>query len=240
MKEPRAIIKVAYGWLKKAIEDYKLLEEGEKVLLAVSGGKDSLCLLRLLNEYNKRKKKNWQILACHIDPNFPDWRSDKMENLFKGLKVDYEIRKVNIEKKVKEIGEDYCFFCSRERKKALFTIAESKGINKIALAHHREDVIETFLLNLFFASELSTFVPKQDFFGGKFYIIRPLYYFTKELIKSYLNVFGLRPIKNICPYAKLSERERIRRILKSYYKRDERISDNIFWGIKNIRAKYLP
>ncbi len=239
-KEPKAVVKIAFGWFKKAVEDYQLLADGEKVLVAVSGGKDSLCLLHLFNEYNKRKKKDWQILACHINPGFTDWRENKVEESFKRLGVDYQIRKIPIRKRVEEIGEDFCFFCSRERKKALFTIAEENKINKIALAHHREDVNETFVLNLFFASELSTFVPKQDFFGGKFYIIRPLYYFTKEIIESYLKVFGLRGIKNICPYAKLSERERMRRILRSYYKRDKRIRDNIFWGIKNIKAKYLP
>lgn len=239
-KGPKAIVKIAFGWFKKAIEDYRLLEDGEKVLLAISGGKDSLCLLHLFYEYNKRKKKNWQILACHIDPDFPNWRTERLEKIFKNLGVDYLIKRLPIGEKVRSIGDDFCFFCSRERKKALFTIAEENGINKIALAHHREDVNETFLLNLLFTAEVSTFVPKQDFFGGKFYIIRPLYYFTKEIIDSYLKVHGLRAIRNICPYAKLSEREVIRRMLKSYYRRDLRIRDNIFWGIKNIKAKYLP
>jgi tRNA 2-thiocytidine biosynthesis protein TtcA len=239
-KEPEAIKKIAFGWFKKAIEDYHLLADGEKVLVGFSGGKDSLCLLHLFLEYNKRKKKGWQIFACHIDPGFPNWARERIEKVFRKLGVDYEIMRLAIAEKIERIGEDFCFFCSRERKKALFTIAEERGIDKIALAHHREDVNETFLLNLFFASELSTFVPKQDFFGGRFYIIRPLYYFTNEIINLYLRAFLLRPIRNPCPYARISERERIRRILKSYYRRDERIRDNIFWGIKNIKVRYLP
>ncbi|MEO0100882.1 MAG: ATP-binding protein [candidate division WOR-3 bacterium] len=239
-KEPKAIIKIAFGWFKKAIEDYHLLEDGEKVLVAVSGGKDSLCLIHLFNEYNKRKKKNWQILACHINPGFANWPKEQVEKRLRDLGVSYIVKSLPIGEKVKKIGEDFCFFCSRERKKALFTVAEENKINKIALAHHREDVNETFFLNLLFAAEISTFVPKQDFFGGKFYIIRPLYLFTEEIIASYLKVFSIKPIRNPCPYAQLSERERIRRILISYYRRDPRIRDNIFWGIKNIKTHYLP
>jgi len=233
-------VKIAFGWFKKAMEDYQLLTDGEKVLVGFSGGKDSLSLLHLFNEYNKRKRKGWQIFACHIDPGFPNWSRERIEKIFRKLGVNYQIKKLAIGEKIERIGEDFCFFCSWERKKALFTIAEENGINKIALAHHREDVNETFLLNLFFASEVSTFVPKQDFFNGRFYIIRPLYYFTSEIINAYLKAFHLRPIKNPCPYARLSEREKIRRMLNSYYRRDGRIRDNIFWGIKNIKVRYLP
>ncbi len=239
-KSPQAVLKVAFGWFKKAVEDYQLLVDGEKVLIGFSGGKDSLCLLHLFHEYNRRRKKGWQIFSVHIAPSFPNWSTAPIEKILRRLCVNYEIKELPIREKIEKIGEDFCFFCSRERKKALFTLAEEKGIKKIALAHHREDVNETFLLNLFFTAEVATFLPKQDFFGGKFYIIRPLYYFSDDLIEGYLNIFGLKPIRNPCPYAQLSERERIRRMLKNYYKRDLRIRENIFWGIKKIRMKYLP
>jgi tRNA 2-thiocytidine biosynthesis protein TtcA len=108
-KEPEAIKKIAFGWFKKAIEDYHLLADGEKVLVGFSGGKDSLCLLHLFLEYNKRKKKGWQIFACHIDPGFPNWARERIEKVFRKLGVDYEIMRLAMVKSA--------FFLSREQKK---------------------------------------------------------------------------------------------------------------------------
>ncbi len=239
------IKKTTFGWFKKAIEDYQLLADGEKVLLAVSGGADSIALVHLFDQYNRKRKKNWQLLAVHINPKFPNWQTERIEKLLQSIGISYCIETIDVEKALATRNSPRlkfkpCFVCSRQRRKRLFEIADQYGIQKIAMAHHMEDVIETYLLNLFYASEVSTFLPKQDFFQGKFYIIRPLYFFDKDLIKRYLLAHNLRPIKNLCPYAKFSERARIRRLLEKFYKLDKRIKTNIFWGIKNIKTQYLP
>jgi tRNA 2-thiocytidine biosynthesis protein TtcA len=239
------LVKTAFHWFKKAVEDYRLLQDGEKVLISVSGGADSLVLLHLFALYNRKRKKHWQLLACHINPNFPNWKTKPIERIFKTIGLNYAIEDVDMVKELKlrrNAGLKFkpCFICARQRRKRLFEIAQANGIMKIALAHHMEDVIETYLLNLFYASEVSTFLPKQDFFQSKFFIIRPLYFFDKELIRKYLTTYGLRPIKNTCPYAKSSERARIRRFLEKFYALDKRIKTNIFWGIKNIKTQYLP
>lgn len=237
------IYKTSHSLFKKVIEEYRLLEDGEKVLIGVSGGIDSLVLTRLFHDYNLRRKKNWQLLAVHINPGFSNWRTQKIEKFFQSINIPYLISKIDVPKKLSEITNvrfKPCFFCSRERRKRLFEIADKNRIKKIALAHHLEDVNETYLLNLFFASETTTFVPKQGFFSDQFYIIRPLYYFDKTLILQYAENYKLPHIKNHCPYEKESERERIRRFLNSLDKKDSRIKTNIFWGIKNIKLNYLP
>ncbi|MEO0088534.1 MAG: ATP-binding protein [candidate division WOR-3 bacterium] len=238
--ENKETYKKAFNLLKKAIENYGLLSENEKFIVGVSGGKDSLCLVHLLNEYNKKEYKNWDFICVYVKPDFIKFDTERLTKFFKKYKIKYEILEANILKKIENSKKSPCFFCSRERKKSLFNFAEKLNINKIVLAHHLEDVNETFLLNLFFNSEISTFLPKQDFFNGKFYIVRPMYYFTNSLIKNYNKIFKIKPIKNPCPYIKKNRREEIRKFLEKYYKMDERIRENIFKGIKNIKEKYLP
>ena len=232
--------KKVFRWFKKAVEDYSLLADGEKVLIAVSGGADSIVLLHLFDQYNRRRKKNWQLFAVHINPNFPGWKTKPLEKLFKNLGLTYLIDNIIITKELSFKKFNPCFICSRERRKKLFEIAHHQGIKKIALAHHLEDVVETFLLNLFYTSKSSTLIPKQELFQGRINIIHPLYFFDKELIQKYLQEYGLRPVRNRCPYEKSSERERIRKLLKKFYSLKNRIKTNIFWGIKNIKTTYLP
>jgi tRNA 2-thiocytidine biosynthesis protein TtcA len=234
------LYKTTFHWFKKAVEDYRLLEEGEKVLIAVSGGADSIALLHLFDHFNRKRKKNWQLLAVHINPNFPNWKTKPVEKLFKSTGLPYLIEDIRVTSKLKDIKLNPCFVCSRQRRKRLFEIAHQQGIQKIALAHHLEDVVETFLLNLFYASQTATLIPKQKLFQGKLDIIRPLYFFDKELINNYLKLNGLKPINNKCPYARFSEREKIRGMLKKFYALNQRIKTNIFWGIKNIKTQYLP
>ena len=236
----RWLYKTTYRWFKKAIEDYCLLKDGEKILVAVSGGADSIALLHLFDQYNHRRKKNWELFPVHIRPNFTKWKSKPVERLFKNLTLPYLIDDINITKELSDKKLNPCYICSQERRKRLFEIAHQQGIQKIALAHHLEDVVETFLLNLFYTSKSSTLIPKQALFQGRINIIRPLYFFDKELIQKYLQSFGIRPVKNHCPYEKSSERARIRKILNKFYSFDKRIKTNIFWGIKNIKKQYLP
>ncbi|MCS7249749.1 MAG: tRNA 2-thiocytidine biosynthesis TtcA family protein [candidate division WOR-3 bacterium] len=238
--EEKEIYKKAFSLLKKAIENYGLLNENERFIIGVSGGKDSLCLTHLLNEYNKRENKNWDFICVYVKPDFINFDIKRLIKFFEKHNIKYEILETNISDKIRTGKKSPCFFCSRERKRILFNFADKLNINKVAFAHHLEDVNETFLLNLFFNSEVSTFLPKQDFFDGKFYIIRPLYFFTTPLIKNYNKIFKIKPIRNPCPYIKENKREEIRKFLEKYYKIDERIRENIFKGIKNIKEKYLP
>ncbi len=225
---------------KLVLDRFRLVEKGEKVVIGVSGGADSLCLLHLLVWHNRRFRKNWQLHAVHIDPGFETWNAGRVERACARIGVPCLVKRINVPARLKQIGKDHCFFCARERRKTLFKTAAALGARKVALAHHMEDVNETYLMNLLFASSGSTFVPCQELFKGEIVLIRPLYYIDKTLITSYLKQAGIRPVRNRCPYEKSGTRLTLRRFLDRLCKKDSRIRTNLFWGIHNLKPQYLP
>jgi tRNA 2-thiocytidine biosynthesis protein TtcA len=210
------------------------------VIVAVSGGADSLCLLKALGDYSRKQHLNHRLLAVHVDPGFPNWPTPRIERLFQRLGVDYEIVRADVPGRLAHYGENPCYVCSRERRKQLFELARRRGIRKIALAHHLEDVNETYLMNLLYSASARTFVPRQEFFGGKVEFIRPLYEFDKPTITGYLRQSGLKAIRTPCPYATKGRREVIRRFLNRLYRQYPRIRNNLFAGIRNVKLEYLP
>jgi len=233
-------MKPAERLLRAALIPNQLMEKGERVVIGLSGGADSLCLLYTLWDYNRRQHQNWQIFPVHIHPGFPDWQTARVEKTCAQLGLACLVKKIDVLRKLKETKTDSCFFCARERRKALFMTAAELNCAKVALGHHLEDVNETFLLNLLFASSASTILPRQVLFNGALTVIRPLYYFTEEMIKTRLRNAGLRPIYNPCPYQKKGSRMLLRRFLTRLARTDPRIKTNLFWGIHNLKIQYLP
>ena len=166
--------------LEQAILKHEMLSEGDRVLVGVSGGADSLSLLKLLTGPMLFVPKPEYVLAVHVDLGF-DGTDGKyipiLEKYFKEEGYNYRIEKTNIGPLA---HSDYnrkaspCFLCSRLRRKVLFEMARDYRCNKVALAHHKDDLIETFLLNVFFARQISTMLPYQPFFQGDFYLMRPV------------------------------------------------------------------
>ena len=132
-----------------------------------------------------------------------------------------------------------CFLCSRLRRKRLFEIAKDRGCNKIALAHHRDDIIETLLLNLFFAREISGMVPNLSFFGGEFHIVRPLAYIREVLVKKYARERNFPVIENRCPSSGTSKRIFIKRLLDDLEKENKDVRNNIFLALQHVKPEYL-
>jgi len=141
---------------------------------------------------------------------------------------------------VKRDGEDTCYACARERRKALFSFCAKAGSRKLALAHNLDDVNETFLMNLLYTSSARTILPAQPLFDGKLVIVRPLYYVDKALDRRYLKDAGLRPVRNACPHEYSSSRRVVRRFLERLYAGDQRIRTNLFAGLHNLKPEYLP
>ena len=145
----------------KATTDYDMLSEGDKIAVAVSGGKDSLTLLKVLVDRQKFVPIEYKIMAVHIDLGYPRSFAKTLEKYFKKIGVKYHIEKVDVLKKTKA-EEINCFWCSWNRRKALFEVADRLGYRKVALGHHKDDIVETILLNLFFHGEISAMAPKQE------------------------------------------------------------------------------
>jgi len=133
-----------------------------------------------------------------------------------------------------------CFLCSRLRRKLIFETAEKTGCNKIAFAHHRDDIIETLLLNIFYGREISTMVPDQPVFSGKLHIIRPLAYIPEELLKRYAQERGFPAIENLCPTGLVSKRRSIKDILDKLEEDNPQIRDNIWKAMGHVKMDYIP
>lgn len=237
--EGRRFISTCLGLVKQAIERHGVLQKNSRVLVGVSGGVDSLCLLLLLLEYNSKYNRKWEIHGCHIDPQFPHWDSKKLRKIFVKHKIPYTIIKTTINKRIKKLPNK-CYFCSRERRKKLLEVADKLGIFQIALAHHKQDVAETILLNMIYNGEISTLVPKQSVIQGRFSFIRPLYYFDKEKIKTAAQIYKLPVAENICPYYKNSKREMVRSFLEKLQNENLAVYKNIFRSLFHIKKAYMP
>jgi len=132
-----------------------------------------------------------------------------------------------------------CFLCSRLRRKRIFEIAESEDCNKIAFAHHRDDIIETLLINMFYGREISTMMPSQRIFGGKLHIIRPLAYLKEELVKKYSKERQFPVLKNDCPTSLTSKRIYIKNLLKQLEQDNPEIRDNIYKAMSHVKTDYM-
>jgi len=237
-----AVIQGAEFYISKSVgratTDYNMLSEGDKVAVAVSGGKDSLTLLKVLLDRQKFVPVKYDILAVHIDLGYPRSFAKILEKYFKKIGVKYHIEKVDVLRKTKP-EEINCFWCSWNRRKALFEVADRSGYRKVALGHHKDDIVETILLNLFFHGEISAMAPKQELFKGKITLIRPLAYVEEYLIKRFVKTVDFPVCDCICPNSLTSNRTKVANIIRDLKRTCPEIKTNIFRSVKRIKRDYL-
>jgi tRNA 2-thiocytidine biosynthesis protein TtcA len=221
----------------KAIWDYRMLQEGDRVLLAVSGGKDSLSLLRIMKERNKFVPINYEITACFVDMGFEWANKTLLIEHFEKESVPYVIAPAP-EGWKRENPFD-CFWCSWNRRKALFDLSHSMGYTKIAFAHHMDDIVETMLLNLFFQGEIGTMKPYQEMFDGELAIIRPLAYVEEKDLTRLARALELPVIPSECPNGKTSKRSLVKGVIDEMKNHNKNVKKNIFRSLQKIRKDYL-
>ena len=173
----------------RAIADFDLIGEGDRILVAISGGKDSWALLHVLNEMRKRAPVRFELVAANIDQGYAGFRQDVIEDFVKGKGYEYHMEYFNTAKLVAEKtepGSTPCSLCARMRRGLLYGLAEKHGCNKIALGHHLDDFIETSLLNMLFIGRMAAMAPKLISDDGKNVVIRPLVYVAEKEIKAYV------------------------------------------------------
>jgi tRNA 2-thiocytidine biosynthesis protein TtcA len=226
----------------KAIHKHAMIEDGDHILVSVSGGKDSISLLWLLRERIKRIPIEYRITAVHVDPGFGSDSAVRLGEFFREHGFDHEIITTDFGPKAHspENRENPCFLCSRLRRKAVFKLAARLNCNKIAFGHHRDDLIETFFLNIFYGASTSTMMPVQTFFGGRLTVIRPFYMIPERTIQKYAKGMERPDITLGCPTAGNSKRAEIKKMLRRLYKTNGKIEGNIFHAIQNVRPEYLP
>jgi len=225
----------------RAMHTYDMLRDGDRVLIAVSGGVDSLVLAWLLLYWRRKAPIDYEVLAVHIDNGFGNVEHRQVAAQLDRLAVPYRVESTDFGRQAlaAEDGRSTCYHCARQRRHRLFELARSEGFNKIALGHHKDDIIETFFLNLLYGGNLSTMVPKQEFFSGRLALIRPLAYLEKDEIRAIAAALAIAPVKNPCPEDRRSKRQEARRLVQSLYRLDSRAKANIFAALANIREGYL-
>ncbi len=225
----------------KAIAEHGLIKDNDRILVAVSGGKDSLTLLTLLKKIQGWAPVRFELVAIHIKTDFKCGgcvHEERLTDFFSRIDVEYIFSDIKV---LDEKGHTSCFWCSWNRRKAFFETAEKLGCNKIALGHHKDDIVETLLLNMIYNSEISAMNPYQEMFGGKLAIIRPLCYVEESLIKQFAGESGFPEQLCQCPFGGSSRRKYIKEFIRQTARLTPKVNikSNIFNSVKRVRLDYI-
>ena len=237
------IIKEVNRLVGQAIHGYHLLDHGDRILAAVSGGVDSMLALWMLRQWRKKAPIGFEVLAVYLDMGFGGNATEELSAAFSGMGVQYHVEETGYGAYAhgpENRGKSPCFICSMLRRKRIFELAHHFGCNKVAFGHNQDDLIETFFMNMIYSGELSTMVPRQEMFKGLLTIIRPLALVNKERIERVAEELGMEPVPNPCPSAGRTKRAEVKEILQGIYASSPKARGNIMHALTNIRPEYLP
>lgn len=218
-----------------------MISDGDRIVVGLSGGRDSLTMIWILKERLARIPVNYNLFAVYIDPGFKGGFGRSLEKYCDeaGYNLRVEYTDYGIVGHSDKNRENPCFLCSRLRRKRLFEIADELGCNKLALGHTKDDIIETLFLNICYAGEISTMVPSQTFFKERFTVIRPLAFVDEDLIRRFAKEQNFPDFINQCPSAGVSKRHEIKTLLNKLYRSNKKIKGNIFRAMSNVKNEYL-
>lgn len=222
------------GYMRRAIDDYNMIEDGDKIAVALSGGKDSVSMLMGLKNLQRFYPKKFDIIAVTVNPGFEFFDTAFLKNLC----ADLNIRFVEEKTQIKEIVFDArneknpCSLCANLRRGVLNSVAIREGCNKIALGHNEDDVLETFFLNLLYGGSINTFAPLSYMDRSKITLIRPLVYAPEKYIRNFVKRNNIQIMPKACPMDGLSKREDIKNLIFSLQKDIPNIRANLYGAIK--------
>ena len=227
----------------QAIQNYNMIEEGDHIMVCVSGGKDSFTLLDLLMKLRQRAPEKFEITAVNLDQNHPGFPADELEQYFIRLGISYRMVKRDTYQVVKRVipkGKTMCGLCSRLRRGVLYRYAKDEGMNKIALGHHRDDIVETLFLNMFYGGTLKAMPPKLLSDDGNNIVIRPLAYCREKDISRYAQLcnFPLIPC-DLCGSQDNLQRQTIKKMLTEWEQNHPGRTTSIFRSISHIAPSQL-
>lgn len=223
----------------RAIQDYKLIEDKDRILVAVSGGKDSMTMLNLLAERRKWAPVSYELIAIHVETDFKCGgcvHTKTLKEFFKNNKVKYYFKKIRV---LDKDGKTNCFWCSWNRRKTLFLAADKLKCNKIAFGHHKDDIIETLLLNILYHGEFAAMNPRQELFGGKITIIRPLCYVEESNTRKFARESGFPGQPCRCPNSEDSARRTMKNFIMKVERECKHVRTNIFRSMSRVKQEYV-
>jgi tRNA 2-thiocytidine biosynthesis protein TtcA len=227
----------------RAIADFGMIEDGDKVMVCLSGGKDSYTMLDILLQLQKKAPVRFELVAVNLDQKQPDFPEHVLPQYLESIGVKYHILEQDTYSVVTRVvpeGKTMCSLCSRLRRGALYTYAEQEGFTKIALGHHRDDLVATFFLNLFFHAKLSGMPPKLQSDDGKHVVIRPLAYVKEDDIAAYAEAkrFPIIPC-NLCGSQENLQRKQVGRMMDAWERESPGRIETIARALGDIRPSQL-
>lgn len=224
------------GYMRKAIQEFDLIQDGDKIAVGVSGGKDSLVLLEGLVRLKRFIGIDYEVTAITLDPRFGGVDGDysTVEKMCQRLGVDFVLKRTHIGEIVFDVRQETnpCSLCARMRRGALHDAAKEAGCNKIALGHNYDDAVETFVMNLFNEGRLGCFAPKSYLSRKDITMIRPLVFAPEKEVRNAAKRSGLEVVKSKCPADGHTSREDTKRFLAERNKADKGFSDRIFGAVR--------
>jgi len=207
---------VIFSKVFRAVVEFELIDAGDRILIGISGGKDSLLLAYALACLKRRTRKNFSLMAVTIDPRFDDDFADRLtrvKNFCAALDIEHTVHAVDIAALIREQSQSPCFTCAYFRRAAINRIANELGANKVAYAHHLDDAVETFFMSLLSSGQLTTFLPKTFLDRTGVTVIRPLVYLREREIESFAAEKNFDVLKSPCPFDGNTNRQRVKNLI---------------------------
>ncbi len=221
------------SYMRRAVDDYSMIQDGDKIAVGVSGGKDSVTMLMALAALRRFYPNKFELEAITLDMGFDGADFTSIADLCRELNVNYTLVKTDIKAVVFDIRKETnpCALCAKMRKGALNEKALELGCRKVALGHHNEDVIETFFLSLFYEGRLNCFSPVTYLDRKGVTLIRPLVYTPEKLVKSFANANNIPIVKNPCPADGNTKREKMKEFVMQQHAEDKGFKERVFGAI---------
>lgn len=240
VKETRHFLNM-HKRLENAILDYEMIKPGDHVIVGLSGGKDSSVLLRLLSRKKIVTTNDFKLSAVFVKMGYKgdDEKIGYLRSYSEGLGVKFDVIDEPIMETFKREKKKACYLCSRNRRLAIFNHADSIGANVVAFGHHRDDFMQTLMLNLFYSGTLGAMKPNNSFFGGKYRVIRPMLYIDEQMIVTEAEKAGLQTFRSGCPFQCISERSYVKELLETVRKHYPKSRMNVFRAMYSPNPEYL-
>ena len=222
------------GLLRRCVEDYNMIQDGDKIAVGISGGKDSMTLLRLMAALREYYPKKFELEAITIDLGFPNMDFSPVAKLCEELRIPYTIVPTQIQSIIFDYRKEKnpCSMCAKMRRGALNEAIKARGISKIALGHHYDDAVETFLMSLLYEGRISCFQPVTDLDRTGVIQIRPMLYIEERDIRGFTKRMELPIVENDCPADKNTKREEIKVLIKELSKQYPNLKNNVFGAMQ--------